>query len=58
MNLVEVPFQIPSEVNVVLIGFQEDGGYRYNMDAHKFEAFFYGQLSSAAAYMIGDWGAH
>ncbi|XP_030539845.2 uncharacterized protein LOC115747721 [Rhodamnia argentea] len=35
----EVPFQVPLEVNVVLIGFDGDGGYRYKMDAHKFEEF-------------------
>lgn len=39
VNLVQVPFQVPLEVNVVLIGFQEDGGDRYNMDSHKFEEF-------------------
>ncbi|KAL2338942.1 hypothetical protein Fmac_013388 [Flemingia macrophylla] len=33
----EVPFQVPLEVNVVLIGFSGDGGYRYNIDAHRFE---------------------
>ncbi|XP_038720256.1 uncharacterized protein LOC120012804 isoform X1 [Tripterygium wilfordii] len=33
----EVPFQVPLEVNVVLIGFNEDGGYRYTVDAHKLE---------------------
>ncbi|KAI4372510.1 hypothetical protein MLD38_010730 [Melastoma candidum] len=35
----EVPFQVPLEVNVVLLGFQGDGGYRFNMDAQKFEEF-------------------
>ncbi|XP_058757608.1 uncharacterized protein LOC131630884 [Vicia villosa] len=33
----EVPFQVPLEVNVVLIGFNGDGGYRYTVDAHKLE---------------------
>lgn len=35
----EVPFQVPLEVNVVLIGFNADGGYRYSVDAHKLEEF-------------------
>ncbi|KFK23125.1 hypothetical protein AALP_AAs72355U000600 [Arabis alpina] len=35
----EVPFQVPLEVNIVLVGFNEDGGYRYAMDPHKFEEF-------------------
>ncbi|XP_062174534.1 uncharacterized protein LOC133879771 [Alnus glutinosa] len=35
----EVPFQVPLEVNVVLIGFNGDGGYRYTVDAHKLEEF-------------------
>ncbi|TXG71573.1 hypothetical protein EZV62_000152 [Acer yangbiense] len=33
----EVPFQVPLEVNIVLIGFSGDGGYRYLMDSHKLE---------------------
>ncbi|OIW00150.1 hypothetical protein TanjilG_29140 [Lupinus angustifolius] len=33
----EVPFQVPLEVNVVLIGFNGDGGYRYSIDSHKLE---------------------
>ncbi|KAI5415569.1 uncharacterized protein LOC127073173 [Lathyrus oleraceus] len=33
----EVPFQVPLEVNVVLIGFNGDGGYRYTVEAHKLE---------------------
>ncbi|KAL6193627.1 hypothetical protein ACLB2K_034711 [Fragaria x ananassa] len=33
----EVPFQVPLEVNVVLVGFNRDGGYRYSVDAHKLE---------------------
>ncbi|KAJ8767279.1 hypothetical protein K2173_017323 [Erythroxylum novogranatense] len=35
----EVPFQVPLEVNVVLVGFNGDGGYRYSLDAHKLEEF-------------------
>lgn len=35
----EVPFQVPLEVNIVLIGFNNDGGYRYTVDAHKLEEF-------------------
>ncbi|KAK8938511.1 hypothetical protein KSP39_PZI011277 [Platanthera zijinensis] len=35
----EVPFQVPLEVNVVLIGFNGDGGYRYLLNAHKLEDF-------------------
>jgi len=35
----EVPFQVPLEVNVVLIGFNGDGGYRYSLDGHKLEEF-------------------
>nr|XP_043612887.1 uncharacterized protein LOC122584880 [Erigeron canadensis] len=35
----EVPFQVPLEVNVVLIGFSGDGGYRYKMDSQKLEEF-------------------
>ncbi|KAJ7980405.1 Transmembrane protein [Quillaja saponaria] len=34
----EVPFQVPLEVNVVLIGFDGDGGYRYSLDLHQLEA--------------------
>ncbi|KAF7837703.1 Pleiotropic drug resistance protein 3 isoform D [Senna tora] len=33
----EVPFQVPLEVNVVLVGFSGDGGYRYSLDAHQLE---------------------
>lgn len=36
---VQVPFLVPLEVNVVLIGFNGDGGYRYNLDSHKLEEF-------------------
>ncbi|KAJ7566052.1 hypothetical protein O6H91_02G086100 [Diphasiastrum complanatum] len=32
----QVPFQVPLEVNIVLVGFNEDGGYRYHLDAKKF----------------------
>ncbi|KAJ4825238.1 hypothetical protein Tsubulata_039371 [Turnera subulata] len=35
----EVPFQVPLEVNVVLVGFNGDGGYRYSLDSHKLEEF-------------------
>jgi hypothetical protein len=35
----QVPFQVPLEVNVVLIGFNGDGGYRYPLDGHKLEEF-------------------
>lgn len=35
----EVPFHVPLEVNVVLIGFQGDGGYRYTVDSQKLEEF-------------------
>ncbi|KAG6483974.1 hypothetical protein ZIOFF_060767 [Zingiber officinale] len=35
----EVPFQVPLEVNIVLIGFNADGGYRYKLDAHRLEEF-------------------
>ncbi|CAL9113276.1 unnamed protein product [Musa acuminata var. zebrina] len=35
----EVPFQVPLEVNILLIGFNGDGGYRYKIDAHKLEDF-------------------
>ncbi|RAL47429.1 hypothetical protein DM860_013394 [Cuscuta australis] len=35
----EVPFQVPLEVNVVLIGFNGDGGYRYTVDSQKLEEF-------------------
>jgi hypothetical protein len=30
---------VPLEVNVVLIGFNGDGGYRYPLDGHKLEEF-------------------
>ncbi|OAY77295.1 hypothetical protein ACMD2_01701 [Ananas comosus] len=35
----EVPFQVPLEVNIVLVGFNGDGGYRYSLDARKLEDF-------------------
>ncbi|XWS14216.1 hypothetical protein CRYUN_Cryun36dG0103900 [Craigia yunnanensis] len=35
----EVPFQVPLEVNVVLIGLNGDGGYRYTVNAPKLEEF-------------------
>ncbi|KAI5081905.1 hypothetical protein GOP47_0001648 [Adiantum capillus-veneris] len=31
----QVPFQIPFEINVVLVGLSGDGGYRYTLDGHK-----------------------
>ena len=31
----EVPFRVPLEVNIVLVGFNGDGGYRYSLDARK-----------------------
>lgn len=33
----QVPFQVPLEVNVVLVGFSGDGGYRYTIDSHKLD---------------------
>lgn len=38
-SVVQVPFQVPLEVNVVLVGLNGDGGYRYNVDAQKLEEF-------------------
>ncbi|CAN4106330.1 unnamed protein product [Withania somnifera] len=35
----EVPFQVPLEVNIVLVGFSGDGGYRYALDSSKLEEF-------------------
>ncbi|KAL8130179.1 hypothetical protein V2J09_019334 [Rumex salicifolius] len=35
----EVPFQVPLEVNIVLVGFNGDGGYRYSLDPHQLEQF-------------------
>lgn len=35
----QVPFQVPLEVNIVLVGMNGDGGYRYAMDPHKLEEF-------------------
>lgn len=37
--IMQVPFQVPLEVNVVLIGFNGDGGYRYTIDSQKLEEF-------------------
>ncbi|KAJ8623419.1 hypothetical protein MRB53_031948 [Persea americana] len=42
----EVPFQVPLEVNIVLVGFNADGGYRYSLDAHKLEEFMKSSFSS------------
>lgn len=38
-GFMQVPFQVPLEVNVVLIGLNGDGGYRYTVDSHKLEEF-------------------
>ncbi|KAM0065872.1 hypothetical protein Hdeb2414_s0003g00119471 [Helianthus debilis subsp. tardiflorus] len=35
----QVPFQVPLEVNVILIGFSGDGGYRYTLDSQKLQEF-------------------
>ncbi|XP_076894733.1 uncharacterized protein LOC143547113 [Bidens hawaiensis] len=35
----EVPFQVPLEINIVLVGFSGDGGYRYALDSRKLEEF-------------------
>eukprot|EP00252_Welwitschia_mirabilis_P008780 TRINITY_DN20945_c0_g1_i1.p1 TRINITY_DN20945_c0_g1~~TRINITY_DN20945_c0_g1_i1.p1 ORF type:complete len:808 (+),score=153.41 TRINITY_DN20945_c0_g1_i1:214-2637(+) len=35
----EVPFHVPLEINIVLVGFNGDGGYRYHLDAHSLEEF-------------------
>lgn len=35
----QVPFQVPLEVNIVLVGFNGDGGYRYTAEVHKLEEF-------------------
>lgn len=37
--IMQVPFQVPLEVNVVLIGFNGDAGYRYSIDSQKLEDF-------------------
>ncbi|KAI8012232.1 hypothetical protein LOK49_LG06G03406 [Camellia lanceoleosa] len=42
----EVPFQVPLEVNVVLVGLTGDGGYRYSIDSHKLEEFLRVSFSS------------
>eukprot|EP01018_Ginkgo_biloba_P009439 Gb_29084 [translate_table: standard] len=34
-----VPFHVPLEVNIVLVGFNGDGGYRYSLDARKLGEF-------------------
>ena len=39
ISVIQVPFQVPVKVNIVLIGFNNDGGYRYMVDAHKLEEF-------------------
>ncbi|GLJ38156.1 hypothetical protein SUGI_0776820 [Cryptomeria japonica] len=35
----EVPFQLLLEINIVLVGFNGDGGYRYSLDARKLKEF-------------------
>ncbi|XP_022938319.1 uncharacterized protein LOC111444453 isoform X1 [Cucurbita moschata] len=35
----EVPFQVPLEVNIILIGLNGDGAYRYLVDSHKLQEF-------------------
>ncbi|XP_069154209.1 uncharacterized protein [Solanum lycopersicum] len=39
VSIVQVPFQVPLEVNIVLVGFSGDGGYRYALDSPKLEEF-------------------
>lgn len=39
LNTLQVPFQVPLEVNIVLVGLNGDGGYRYAVDSHKLEEF-------------------
>lgn len=46
MHALQVPFQVPLEVNIVLVGFNADGGYRYSLDAHKLEEFMKSSFSS------------
>ncbi|CAI9275080.1 unnamed protein product [Lactuca saligna] len=38
-STVQVPFQVPLEVNVILIGFSGDRGYRYTLDTQKLQEF-------------------
>lgn len=38
-DVLQVPFQVPLEVNIVLVGFNGDGGYRYTLDVRKLEDF-------------------
>lgn len=38
-NVKQVPLHVPLEVNVVLVGFNGDGGYRYTVEVHKLEEF-------------------
>lgn len=37
----QVPFQVPLEVNVILVGFNGDGGYRYTLDSQKLQEFLH-----------------
>lgn len=43
-DVLQVPFQVPLEVNIVLVGFDGDGGYRYMLDVHKLEDFLKGSF--------------
>ncbi|XP_040991272.1 uncharacterized protein LOC121238468 [Juglans microcarpa x Juglans regia] len=42
----EVPLHVPLEVNVVLVGFNGDGGYRYTVEVHKLEEFLMASFPS------------
>lgn len=42
----QVPFPIPFEVNVVLIGFLNDGGYRFHLDHEKLQQHMKAQFPS------------
>jgi hypothetical protein len=42
----EVPFQVPLEVNIVLVGLNGDGGYRYSVDPQKLEEFLRASFST------------
>lgn len=46
LSVMQVPFQVPLEVNVVLIGFNGDGGYRYSIDSQKLEEFLRDNFAS------------
>ena len=38
-SITQVPFQVPLEVNIILIGLNGDGAYRYFVDSHKLQEF-------------------